>query len=89
MSDVNHRISKTLVTKYGKDTLFVLEDLTGVSFEETNLSKTAKQNYDLRSWTFYQLEQYLTYKAHENRSEVLKVSAKIHLSALPEVRYYP
>ena len=33
MSDVNHQISKTLVEKYGKDTLFVLEDLTGVSFE--------------------------------------------------------
>ena len=84
MSDVNHRISKTLVTKYGKDTLFVLEDLTGVSFEETNLSKTAKQNYDLRSWTFYQLEQYLTYKAHENHSEVLKVSAKYTSQRCPK-----
>ena len=31
MSDVNHRMSKTLVEKYGKDTLFVLEDLTGVT----------------------------------------------------------
>ena len=76
MSDVNHQLSKTLVQKYGKDTLFVLEDLTGVSFEESNLSRTAKQNYDLRSWSFYQLEQFLTYKAHENSSEVLKVSAK-------------
>lgn len=76
MSDVNHQISKTLVEKYGKDTLFVLEDLTGVSFEERHLSRTARQNYDLRSWSFYQLEQFLTYKAHENRSEVLKVSAK-------------
>ncbi len=76
MSDVNHQISKTLVQKYGKDTLFVLEDLAGVSFEESNLSRTAKQNYDLRSWSFYQLEQFLTDKAHENRSEVLKVSAK-------------
>ena len=75
MSDVNHQISKTLVEKYGKDTLFVLEDLTGVSFEESNLSRTVKQKYDLRSWSFYQLEQFLTYKAHENRSEVLKVSA--------------
>ena len=28
MSDVNHQISKTLIQKYGKDTLFVLEDLT-------------------------------------------------------------
>ena len=33
MSDVNHRISKTLVRKYGEHTLFVLEDLTDVSFE--------------------------------------------------------
>jgi len=31
MSDVNHRMSKTLVEKYGRDTLFVLEDLTGVT----------------------------------------------------------
>ena len=84
MSDVNHRISKTLVEKYGKDTLFVLEDLTGVSFEESNLSKTAKQNYDLRSWSFYQLEQFLTYKAHENRSEVLKVSARYTSQRCPK-----
>ncbi len=84
MSDVNHQISKTLVEKYGKDTLFVLEDLTGVSFEASNLSKTAKQNYDLRSWAFYQLEQFLTYKAHENRSEVLKVSAKYTSQRCPK-----
>ena len=84
MSDVNHRISKTLVEKYGKDTLFVLEDLTGVSFEDSNLSRTAKQNYDLRSWSFYQLEQFLTYKAHENRSEVLKVSARYTSQRCPK-----
>ena len=84
MSDVNHQISKTLVQKYGKDTLFVLEELAGVSFEESNLSRTAKQNYDLRSWSFYQLEQFLTYKAHENRSEVLKVSAKYTSQRCPK-----
>ncbi|MFV0617999.1 RNA-guided endonuclease TnpB family protein [Megasphaera sp. WILCCON 0056] len=84
MSDVNHQISKTLVQKYGKDTLFVLEDLAGVSFEESNLSRTAKQNYDLRSWAFYQLEQFLTYKAHENRSEVLKVSARYTSQRCPK-----
>ncbi|MDY4727524.1 MAG: transposase [Megasphaera elsdenii] len=84
ISDVNHQISKTLVQKYGKDTLFVLEDLAGVSFEESNLSRTAKQNYDLRSWSFYQLEQFLTYKAHENRSEVLKVSAKYTSQRYPK-----
>ena len=84
MSDVNHQISKTLIQKYGKDTLFVLEDLTGVSFEESNLSRTAKQKYDLQSWAFYQLEQFLTYKAHENRSEVLKVSAKYTSQRCPK-----
>ena len=84
MSDVNHQISKTLVQKYGKDTLFVLEDLAGVSFEESNLSRTAKQNYDLRSWSFYQLEQFLTYKAHENRSEVLEVSARYTSQRCPK-----
>ena len=84
MSDVNHQISKTLVQKYGKDTLFVLGDLAGVSFEESNLSRTAKQNYDLRSWSFYQLEQFLTYTAHENRSEVLKVSAKYTSQRCPK-----
>ena len=84
MSDVNHQIAKTLVEKYGQDTLFVLEDLTGVSFEESNLSKTARQNYDLRSWSFYQLEQFLTYKAHENRSEVLKVSARYTSQRCPK-----
>ena len=84
MSDVNHQISKTLIEKYGKDTLFVLEDLTSVSFEESNLSRTAKQNNDLRSWAFYQLEQFLTYKAHENRSEVLKVSARYTSQRCPK-----
>lgn len=84
MSDINHQITKTLVEKYGKDTLFVLEDLTGVSFEESNLSRTAKQNYDLRSWAFYQLEQFLAYKAHENRSEVLKVSAQYTSQRCPK-----
>ena len=86
MSDVNHQISKTLVRKYGENTLFVLEDLTGVSFEESNLSRGAKQNYDLRSWSFYQLEQFLSYKARENKSEVLKVSAKYTSQRCPKMR---
>lgn len=84
MSDVNHRISKALVQKYGKDTLFVIEDLTGVSFAEENLRRRKQQKRDLRSWSFYQLEQFLTYKAHENRSEVLKVSAKYTSQRCPK-----
>lgn len=76
MTDVNHCLSKTLVDKYGTDTLFVLEDLTDVSFSEENLSKrNAKGRNEKRSWTFYQLEQFLTYKARAAGSEVLEADA--------------
>lgn len=74
MTDVNHQITKTLVRKYGNGTLFVLEDLTGVSFSEENLSSNTKAGRrQLRSWAFYQMEQMLTYKSHEVGAETLKV----------------
>lgn len=75
MTDINHQLSKTLVSRYGSNTLFVIEDLTGVSFDEGNLSARRKnQRMQLRSWSFYQFEQMLTYKAQEAGSCVLKVS---------------
>lgn len=84
MSDINHQISKTLVEKYGPGTLFVLEDLTGVSFAEENLTHGAKANGDLRSWTFYQLERYLSYKAKSSSSDIKKVSAKYTSQRCPK-----
>lgn len=84
MSDVNHCLSKTLVEKYGANTLFVLEDLTGISFEESNLNRGSKANNDLRSWAFYQLEQFLAYKAYQSCSEVLKVSARYTSQRCPK-----
>ena len=38
----------------------------------------------MRSWTFYQLEQFLTYKAHESGSEVIKVSANYTSQRCPK-----
>lgn len=74
MTDVNHRLSKALVDEYGADTLFVLEDLTGVSFSEELLANCSRGwRRDLRSWAFYQLEQFLSYKAVVVGSSVLKV----------------
>ena len=64
MTDVNHRLSKALVQSYGPNSLFVLEDLTDISFER-----------DLGSWAFYQFEEFLTYKAKAVGSLVLKVDA--------------
>ena len=84
MSDVNHQIAKTLVQHYGSNTLFVLEDLIGVSFSEENLQKGKEQNRELRSWAFYQFEQYLTYKAQEIGSGVLSVSAEYTSQRCPK-----
>lgn len=74
MSDVNHQLSKTLVETYGKQTLFVLEDLTGVTFDTVHSRKKAHR-YEHHSWSFYDLEQKLRYKAHLNESEVVLVDA--------------
>lgn len=76
MTDVNHQLSKTLVQKYGADTLYVIEDLKDVSFADDNLqNRTAHGRNELRSWTFYQLEQFLVYKASAAGSGVIKVPA--------------
>jgi putative transposase len=72
MSDVNHRIAKTLVALYGSHTLFVLEDLTNVTFNTDDLPKALRNSH--RSWSFFQLESFLTYKAQAIQSTVVKVN---------------
>lgn len=71
MQDVNHCVSKALVENNPKHTLFVLEDLSGVrhATEKVNL----KNRYISVSWSFYDLEQKLFYKAKNNQSSVIKV----------------
>ena len=87
MTDVNHCLSKTLVKMYGKNTLFVLEDLTGITFDEDNLKGSNESRYEKRSWAFYQLEQFLTYKANLNHSAVLKVPAQYTSQRCPICGY--
>ena len=85
MTDVNHRLSKTLVSHYGENTLFAIEDLTGVSFSERNLShRTKEQRRELRSWAFYQFEQFLTYKAAAVGSAVVKFPANYTSQRCPK-----
>lgn len=73
MQDVNHCVSKALVNAYPKETLFVLEDLTGItdSVKERVMTKTGRSL--LVSWSFYDLEQKLTYKAAKKGQTVIKV----------------
>lgn len=72
MQDINHCVSKALVKNNPKHTLFVLEDLSGVR-NATERVKT-KNRYVSVSWSFYDLEQKLIYKAKQNQSTVIKVN---------------
>lgn len=73
MTDVNHRLSKTLLDQYGEGTLFVLEDLADVTFSVDHLGK--KQRNRHRSWAFYQFGQFLAYKSDRRKALVLEVDA--------------
>ena len=72
MQDINHCVSKALVKNNPKHTLFVLEDLSGVR-DATERVKT-KDRYVSVSWSFYDFEQKLMYKAKQNQSTVIKVN---------------
>ena len=82
MSDVNHRLTKTLVDHYGSNTIYALEDLTDVRFATEKSPKD--QRYEIVSWAFYQFEQFLTYKANLNSSAAVKVPAKYTSQRCPK-----
>ena len=72
MIDVNHRLSKTLVSE-NPNTLIVVEDLTNVTFD--TVSNHKKENrYEQHSWAFYQLQQDISYKAREHGSYLIKIN---------------
>ena len=81
MQDVNHCVSKALVDNNPKHTLFVLEDLTGIR-NVTERVKT-KDRYVSVSWSFYDLEQKLTYKAKQHQSTVIKVDPRYTSQCCP------
>ena len=81
MQDINHQVSKALATGNPKHTLFVLEDLTGIR-NVTERVKT-KNRYVSVSWSFYDLEQKLIYKAKQNQSSVIKVDPRYTSQSCP------
>lgn len=81
MQDINHQVSKALVKNNPKHTLFVLEDLSGIR-NATERVKT-KDRYVSVSWSFYDLEQKLIYKAKQNQSSVIKVNPRYTSQCCP------
>ena len=81
MQDVNHCVSKALVENNPEHTLFVLEDLTGIRHATERVKR--KGRYVSVSWSFYDLEQKLKYKAARNHSMVINVSPKYTSQTCP------
>ena len=81
MQDINHQVSKALVEQNPKNTLFVLEDLSGI--RDTTERVKVKDRYVSVSWSFYDLEQKLVYKAKQNNSLVIKVDPKYTSQCCP------
>ncbi|MGK9327158.1 IS200/IS605 family accessory protein TnpB-related protein, partial [Aerococcus urinaeequi] len=63
-------------------TLFVVEDLTNVTFNMTHHRKQDAR-YEHHSWRFFDFEEKLMYKALESGSQVLKVSAQFTSQRCP------
>ena len=72
MQDTNHCISRALVESNPDGTLFVIEDLTGIRSATEKV--LVKNRYVSVSWSYYDLEQKLTYKALRNHQLVEKVN---------------
>ena len=81
MQDINHQVSKALVERNPKHTLFVVEDLSGIR-NATERVKT-KDRYVSVSWSFYDLEQKLIYKAKQKQSSVIKVDPRYTSQCCP------
>ena len=81
MQDVNHQVSKALVESNPKHTLFVLEDLSGVRSATEKVRR--KDRYVSVSWSFYDLEQKLKYKAALNESSVISVDPRYTSQTCP------
>ncbi len=85
MQDVNHCVSKALVEMNPKHSLFVLEDLSGIRNATERVRR--KDRYMSVSWSFYDLEQKIKYKAVLNESLVINTDPKYTSQTCPVCRH--
>ena len=85
MQDVNHCISKALVESNPEGTLHVLEDLSNI--RTATEAVRIYDRYVMVSWSYYDLEQKLMYKALEHKQKVIKVSPRYTSQTCPKCGY--
>lgn len=71
VTDVNHCISKQIVAS--DYTVFALEDLTKIRVQKR---RSRSFNRKLNNWAFYELEQFIRYKAEARGKQVVLVDAR-------------
>lgn len=81
--NINHKITKEIVEKYGPNTLYVIEDLTNVNEVFNNIKSKTYRTLANR-WAYDQFEKMLIYKAHLCESEVIKVTPKYTSQRCPK-----
>ena len=81
MRDVNHQVSKALVSRQSKPTLFALENLEGVRNATERVRKSDR--YVQVSWAFYQLRQMIEYKAAKAGHSVIAVDPRYTSQTCP------
>lgn len=74
VTDVNHCISKDIVSRCNPGTMIVLEKLKDIRENSKKLRKPERAK--VNSWSFYQLEQFLAYKALAKGCSVQYVDAR-------------
>lgn len=85
INDVNHCIAKALVNDAGKNSLIVLEDLTGIRSATERFCK--KDRYVSASWAFYDLRQKIEYKARLNECLTIAVDPAYTSQKCPKCGY--
>jgi len=72
-ADVNHCVSKSIVAETNPGAVLVLEDLKSI---RQNCRFRKKQRTQVHNWSFFQLQQFLTYKAFEKGIAVEYVDSR-------------
>ena len=82
MNTINHTITSDIVNSHEKGTVFIVEDLKGITKNRKRINK--KQRYYHSSWAFYDFIFMLEYKAKLNGQTVLKVDPKYTSQTCPK-----
>lgn len=74
---VNHVVSKTLVqAALQANAVIALEDLTGIRERTNQLPRSKKERRLSNSWSFFELRQFISYKALANGVEVVLIDPR-------------